>query len=58
MRHRFLFVVVIACLSYGALAFLLFALAFPVEIYVHFVAPQFQQLGHPGPFKTDGFAAT
>lgn len=47
MPRRLLFVVVIACLSYGVFAFLFFALAVPAEMYAIFVAPQLEQLGHP-----------
>src|SRR6185312_1841672 len=47
MPRRFLFVVVIACMSYGAFAFLYFALTFPAQAYALFIAPQLEQLGHP-----------
>lgn len=47
MPRRFLFVVVVACLSYGIFSFLLFALFFLAEMYAMFVAPQLDRLGYP-----------
>jgi hypothetical protein len=45
--RRWLFVVVVACLTYGLFVFFFFALTIPAQVYAIFIAPQWEQLGYP-----------
>ncbi len=51
VSRPFLFIFIVACLSYGFLTFIFFIVAIPAEVYSIFIAPQQEVTGEPHGFS-------